>query len=152
VIELLHGYFRIAPEDDARTRREKVIGKVLGLDCSLEDTLPYLFALLGLVEGDDPLAQMEAQLRRRRTHEAIKRLVLRESVNQPLLVLIEDLHWIDSETQALLRHPTAALCLHVAYRFPFPWRNSVARSGTASWIACSSFCLKARTASGARST
>ena len=87
VIELLHAYFDIHAEDDARKRREKIIGKVLGLDRSLEDTLPYLFALLGLVEGEDPLAQLEAQLRRRRTLEAIKRLVLRESVNQPLLVL-----------------------------------------------------------------
>jgi predicted ATPase/class 3 adenylate cyclase len=121
VIELLHGYFRIASEDDARSRREKVIGKVLGLDRSLEDTLPYLFALLGLVEGDDPLARQEAQLRRRRTLEAIKRLVLRESVNQPLLMICEDLHWIDSETQALLNLladsiGTAKILLLVNYR------------------------------------
>jgi len=102
VIELLHGYFRIAPDDDARTRREKVTGRVLALDRTLEDALPYLFRLLGLSEGADPLAQMDAQLRRQRTLEAIKRLVLRESVHQPLLVLVEDLHWIDTETQALL--------------------------------------------------
>ncbi len=121
VIELLHGYFRIAPEDDARTRREKVNGRVLTLDRALEDTLPYLFALLGLVEGEDPLARLEAQLRRRRTHEAIKRLVLRESVNQPLLVLVEDLHWIDAETEALLNLladsiGTAKVLLLVNYR------------------------------------
>ena len=47
VIDLLHGYFRITSDDDERTRREKVNGKVLTLDRSLEDTLPYLFALLG---------------------------------------------------------------------------------------------------------
>lgn len=121
VIELLHGYFDIHPEDDARKRREKVGGKVLMLDRSLEDTLPYLFALLGLVEGDDPLAQLEAPLQRRRTLEAIKRLVLRESVKQPLLVLIEDLHWIDEETQALLNLladalGTAKMLLLVNYR------------------------------------
>jgi len=121
VIELLHGYFDIHAEDDARKRREKVNGKVLTLDRALEDTLPYLFALLGLVEGDDPLAQMEAQLRRRRTLEAIKRILLRESVNQPLLVLVEDLHWIDTETQALLNLladalGTAKILLLVNYR------------------------------------
>jgi class 3 adenylate cyclase/tetratricopeptide (TPR) repeat protein len=121
VIELLHGYFDIRAEDDARKRSEKVIGKVLRLDRTLEDALPYLFAVLGLVEGEDPLAQMEAQLRRRRTLETIKRLVLRESVNQPLLVLIEDLHWIDTETQALLNLladsiGTAKILLLVNYR------------------------------------
>ena len=70
-------------------------GKVLTLDRALEDTLPYLFSLLGIVEGDDPLAQMDGQIRKRRTLEAIKRIVLRESLNQPLMVIFEDLHWID---------------------------------------------------------
>ncbi len=72
------------------------------LDRAQEDTLPYLFALLGIVEGDDPLAQMDANVRKRRTLEAIKRILLRESLNQPLMVIFEDLHWIDEETQALL--------------------------------------------------
>jgi tetratricopeptide (TPR) repeat protein len=121
VIELLHGYFRITTGDDARARREKVNGKVLTLDRALEDTLPYLFALLGLSEGDDPLARMDAQIRRRRTHEAIKRVLLRESLNQPLMVIFEDLHWIDGETQALLNLlvdsiGTAQMLLLVNYR------------------------------------
>jgi hypothetical protein len=68
------------------------------LDRSLEDTLPYLFALLGLGATDDQLAQMGPQVRRRRIHEAVKRLLLRESINQPLMVLFEDLHWIDHES------------------------------------------------------
>ncbi|MFZ0657788.1 MAG: adenylate/guanylate cyclase domain-containing protein, partial [Candidatus Binataceae bacterium] len=85
-VELLHGYFRITSDDDVRTRREKVNGKVLTLDRSLEDTLPYLFVLLGIIEGDDPLAQMDGQVRRRRTLDAIKRILLRESMNQPLMV------------------------------------------------------------------
>ena len=72
------------------------------LDRAQEDTLPYLFALLGIVEGDDPLAQMDAQVRKRRTLDAIKRILLRESLNQPLMTMFEDLHWIDDETQALL--------------------------------------------------
>jgi class 3 adenylate cyclase/tetratricopeptide (TPR) repeat protein len=102
VIELLHSYFDIKPEDEARKRREKVTGRLLALDRSLEDTLPYLLALLGIVEGDDPLAGMEAEIRRRRTLDGIKRILLRESLNQPLMVVFEDLHWIDAETQALL--------------------------------------------------
>jgi len=102
VIDLLHSFFGISSEDDARKRREKVNGKVLTLDRSLEDTIPYLFRLLGIVERADPLAQMDLQTRRRRTLEAIKRLLLRESLRQPLMVIFEDLHWIDGETQALL--------------------------------------------------
>ena len=102
VIELLHNYFGIVADDDPRQRRQKVIGKLLELDRALEDLLPYLFALLGLQDGDDPLARMDAQIRRRRTQEGLKRIFLRESLQQPLIMIFEDLHWIDPETQAVL--------------------------------------------------
>jgi predicted ATPase len=121
VLDLLQGYFKITAEDDQRTRREKLTGRVLALDRALEDTLPYLFALLGIVEGDDPLAQMDGQIKRRRTLDAIKRILLRESLNQPMMVIFEDLHWIDDETQAFLNLlaesiGTAKLLLLVNYR------------------------------------
>ena len=45
---------------------------------------------------------MDPQIRRRRTFEALKKLFLRESLNQPLILIFEDLHWIDSETQGFL--------------------------------------------------
>src|SRR5713101_1676245 len=121
VIDLLQSYFKIAGEDDQRARRSKVTGNILTLDRSFEDTLPYLFALLGIVEGDDPLAEMDPQIRKRRTLEAIKRILLRESLNQPLIVMFEDLHWIDEGTQALLNLladsiGTARILLLVNYR------------------------------------
>ncbi len=102
LIELLKSYFDITVEDDERKRREKVNGKVLTLDRSLEDTLPYLFALLGIEDPTSSLPQMDPQIRRRRTFNALKRLFLRESLNQPLMLIFEDLHWIDSETQGFL--------------------------------------------------
>ena len=102
VIELLKSYFRIESQDDERTRREKVGGKVLMLDRSLEDTLPYLFALLGIEKHPSSLQQMDPQIRRQRTFDALKKLFLRESLNQPLVLIFEDLHWIDTETQGFL--------------------------------------------------
>jgi predicted ATPase len=120
-IDLLRNYFGITIADDERKRREKVTGRVLALERSLEDTLPYLFSLLGIVEGEDPLAQMDGQIRKRRTLEAIKRILLRESLNQPLMVIFEDLHWIDEQTQELLNLlgdsiATAKFLLLVNYR------------------------------------
>jgi class 3 adenylate cyclase len=94
VIELLNNYFEIEADDDPRKRREKMAGKVMMLDRALEDSLPYLFALLGVEETAGALAQMDGQVRQRRTLEAIKRILLRESLNQPLIVVFEDLHWI----------------------------------------------------------
>jgi class 3 adenylate cyclase len=102
VLELLKSYFDITLDDDERKRREHVIGKVLGLDRTLEDTLPYLFGLLGSEEQPSPLQQMDPQIRRRRTFDALKKLFLCESLKQPLLLIFEDLHWIDSETQGFL--------------------------------------------------
>jgi predicted ATPase len=99
LLELLKSYFDLTVEDDERKRREKVGGKVLMLDRSLEDTLPYLFALLGIEDPTASLQQMDAQIRRRRTFEALKKLFLRESLNQPLILVFEDLHWIDSERE-----------------------------------------------------
>ena len=121
VIDLLHGYFDVKSEDDSRKRREKVAGKITILERSLEDTLPYLYGLLGLIGADDPLMQMSAELRKRRTLDAIKRILLRESLNQPLMVIFEDLHWIDDETQAVLNLladsiGTAKILLLVNYR------------------------------------
>ena len=102
VIEFLRGYFGIQDADDPPTRRDKVRAKVPALDPMLSDALPYLLGLLGIQEGSDPLAQMDPQVKRRRTFDAIKRIIVRESLNQTTHVIFEDLHWIDSETQALL--------------------------------------------------
>jgi len=104
LIELLHDYFRITPDDDYRLRREKVAGRVTMLTPSLQKTIPFrnVFALLGIVEGEDPLAQMDSQIRRRRTQDAARRVLLHESFHRPLMVIFEDLHWIDEETQTFL--------------------------------------------------
>ncbi|MBI3799484.1 MAG: AAA family ATPase, partial [Deltaproteobacteria bacterium] len=130
LIELLKNYFQILPQDDERQRREKVGGKVLMLDRSLEDTLPYLFFLLGIAEPTSSLQQMDPQIRKRRTLEAIKRLLIRESLNQPLILIFEDLHWLDTETQAFLTLlseslATARLLLLVNYRpeYHHEWSN-----------------------------
>jgi class 3 adenylate cyclase len=61
VIELLHRYFDIRAEDDGRKRREKVAGKIAILDRALEDSLPYLFGVLGLVEDNDQAAAAEGE-------------------------------------------------------------------------------------------
>jgi class 3 adenylate cyclase len=127
VLDLLHSYFDIKSDDDTRKRGEKVIGRVLALDRSLEDTLPYLFALLGIVEGLDPLAQIDGQVKKRRTLDAIKRILLRESLNQQLIVMFEDLHWIDQQTQEFLNLladslANAKILLLVTYR-PFEYSH-----------------------------
>jgi class 3 adenylate cyclase/tetratricopeptide (TPR) repeat protein len=102
VIELLKSYFEITDEDDDNRRSEKVEARVRGLDPAPAETLPYVLSLLGIAGAVASLAMMDARIRRRRTLEAVKRIITRESLQQPLVVIFEDLHWIDAETQELL--------------------------------------------------
>jgi predicted ATPase len=124
LIELLHTYFQLTPQDDDRRRRDQMTAKVLTLDRHLEDMLGYVAALVGVEEAAASLAHLEPQQRRRQTFEAITRLLLCESLKQPVLLLVEDLHWLDGETQAWLnlfsdRVATARLLLLVTYRAEF---------------------------------
>jgi class 3 adenylate cyclase/tetratricopeptide (TPR) repeat protein len=121
VIELLKRYCHLEDYDDHRTIRAKVTGQVLTLDETLQDTTPALLALLDALPADSPFLTLDPPQRRQRTLNGLKRLLLRESQMQPLLLVFEDLHWIDSETQALLDSlveslPSARLLLLVNYR------------------------------------
>jgi class 3 adenylate cyclase len=121
VIDLLRRYALVEERDDVRTIRAKVTGHVLTLDEALQDTIPALLALLDALPEDSPFLKLDPPQRRQRTLDALKRVLLRESQVQPLLLVFEDLHWIDTETQALLdslveRLPTARLLLLVNYR------------------------------------
>jgi class 3 adenylate cyclase/tetratricopeptide (TPR) repeat protein len=121
VINLLRDYFRIGDRDMHRDIHEKATGKIHTLDQALEPTLPALLALLEVPVDDAAWQRLEPAQRRQRTLDAVKRLLLREARERPLLLIVEDLHWIDSETQALLDRlieslPGARLLLLVTYR------------------------------------
>src|SRR5262249_30163421 len=121
VIDLLKRYSHVEERDDVRTIRAKVTGQVLTLDPALQDAVPALLSLLDALPEDSPFLKLDPPQRRQRTLDALNRVLLRESQEQPLLLVFEDLHWIDSETQALLTSlveslPSARLLLLVNYR------------------------------------
>jgi predicted ATPase len=121
VLDLLKRYVHVEESDDLRTIRARVTGQVLTLDEALQEIIPALLSLLDTLPDDSPFLKLEPSQRRQRILEALKRLLLRESQVQPLLLVFEDLHWIDAETQALLDSlveslPTARLLLLVNYR------------------------------------
>ena len=121
VIDLLKRYSHVEEHDDTRTIRAKVTGQVLTLDAALQDAVPALLSLLDALPEDSPFVHLDPPQRRQRTLDALKRVLLRESQVQPLLLVFEDLHWIDSETQALLDNlieslPSTRLLLLVNYR------------------------------------
>ena len=121
VIDLLKTYFKVHDRETHREVREKVTGKLLTLDRNLEPILPALLTLLDVPTEDTHWQALDPAQRRQRTLEAVRHLLLRESQGQPVLMVVEDLHWIDAETQALLDGlveslPTARLLLLVNYR------------------------------------
>jgi class 3 adenylate cyclase/tetratricopeptide (TPR) repeat protein len=135
VIDLLKGYFKIGDRDNHREMRDKVMGRVLGLDRAFESLLPALLALLDVPVEEPGWQTLDPTQRRHRTLDAVKRLLLRESQVQPLLVVFEDLHWIDGETQALLDSlvdslGSARLLLLVNYRpeYQHVWGSKTAYS------------------------
>ena len=127
IIDLLKGYFQIEGRDDARAIREKAMGRLLALDRAMEPALTPILALLDAAPDDAAWQNLDPPQRRQRTLEAVKRLLLRESHLQPLLLVFEDLHWIDNETQAFLdglvdSAPTARVLLLVTYRHEYQHR------------------------------
>ena len=92
VIDLLKSYFKIADRDEQREIREKVTGKLLTLDRELEPTLTAFLSLLDVPVDDPDWNALDPPQRRRRTLDAIKRLLYKESQRQPLIVVFEDLY------------------------------------------------------------
>src|SRR5947207_8531417 len=142
VIELIRRYFDISEGEEIESIREKIIDHVLKLDEMVKDAIPPILALVGalpdykdgrprsygsnggqqnVLDSIQKFKDMEPQQRRRHTFEALKRVMIRESQKQPLLLIFEDLHWIDNETQAFLDDlveslPMARMLLLVNYR------------------------------------
>jgi DNA-binding NtrC family response regulator/tetratricopeptide (TPR) repeat protein len=102
VIGLLKTYFKIEPRDDVDTVRRRVTEKVLSLEQRLAPTLSALLALLDMPVDDAQWQALDPPQKRQRTLEAVKLLLLEESRLWPVVVVFEDLHWVDAETQAVL--------------------------------------------------
>jgi class 3 adenylate cyclase/tetratricopeptide (TPR) repeat protein len=121
VIDLLKAYIPIEERDDRQRIRENLTGRLLTLDPVLDSTLPALLSLLEVPVEDPHWQALDPSQRRQRTLDALKRLFLRESQEQPLLLVFENLHWIDAETQAFLDGlveslPAARILMLVNYR------------------------------------
>ena len=121
IIDLLKHYFQIEDRDARSQTLERVTEKVLSLDPGLA---PYVPALVSLLDGDAQdhrWQSLEPLQRREQTLDAIKRLLIRESQVQPLCLVFEDLHWIDTETQAAVGRlidslPNVRILLLLTYR------------------------------------
>jgi class 3 adenylate cyclase/tetratricopeptide (TPR) repeat protein len=128
VRRLLRAYFQIDDGDETTGIREKVTDRLLALDPRFGELAVPILALLDMPVPDAQWAGLDPPQRRQQTNDAIKRLLYRESENQPLLIVLEDLHWVDRATEILLdalveRLATARIALLVNCRpeYQLPW-------------------------------
>lgn len=96
---LIKAYLRIAPEDDAAARRLKIEDAVAALRGEPTTDLLACLALIDEVVEDAAWTSLEPPLRRERMLSIGKKLLLNAARLRPLLVVLEDLHWLDPESQ-----------------------------------------------------
>ncbi|HSD27349.1 MAG TPA: AAA family ATPase, partial [Vicinamibacteria bacterium] len=104
---MLRQYFDIKPDDPQATAFAKIERTLQPLNGELGDALPYLCHLLGLSCGEPP--GLPADELKRATFEAVARLVLAESRRAPVVMIIEDLHWVDEASREMLEMAAAHL-------------------------------------------
>jgi class 3 adenylate cyclase/tetratricopeptide (TPR) repeat protein len=109
VLQMLRAYFGIADGDPDRLVREKIAGRALLLDPEFADELPVLFEFLGVPDPGRPAPQLSAEARQRALHSIVCRLVRAPNRREPVVCVIEDLHWLDEGSAAMLGELFAAV-------------------------------------------
>jgi class 3 adenylate cyclase/tetratricopeptide (TPR) repeat protein len=121
VIDILKSYFEIKDGDREYLIKKKVEEKVLDLDLNLEQTLPSFQEILSLKVDDESYLKQDAQMKKILTFEALRDLFIRISQIQPLVIAIEDLHWIDKISEDFIDYligwlANSKICLLLLYR------------------------------------
>jgi predicted ATPase len=104
VIDILKSYFDITDNDREFIIRKKIEEKIFRLDANLMGILSPFHDVLSLKVDDEAYLQVEPLERKTRIFESLRNVFIRESQNQPLILVIEDLHWIDKITEEFLNY------------------------------------------------
>jgi class 3 adenylate cyclase/tetratricopeptide (TPR) repeat protein len=138
IIDLLKHNFQVEEGDDDATVSAKIEQGMVALGEELQPAIPYVKYLLSVPPGDDAVLRLDAQQRRLKLFEALRAMMLQGGQRRPLILVIEDLHWIDKTSEEVLLHladsiPTARVLLLVTYRpgyeNPFGERTYTTRIG-----------------------
>jgi len=108
-LDILKAYFDTKEGDREFVIKKKMADKTDQLDEKLEGILPPLHDILSLKVEDEEYPKLDPPLKRVRVFEAIRDLLIRESQNRPLVIAIEDLHWIDKTSEEFLDYLIGSL-------------------------------------------
>jgi tetratricopeptide (TPR) repeat protein len=99
VLDILRSYFDIKEGDREFLIKKKMEEKTLDLDVNLKDVIPPFQSLLSLKVDDEDFTKLEPKEKRERTFEALRDLMIRVSQGKPLVLTVEDMHWIDKTSE-----------------------------------------------------
>src|SRR6185295_6718959 len=102
VLQMMRAYFGIGDRDPDRIVREKIAGRALLLDPDFADDLPLVFDFLGVPDADRPVPQMSGEARQRALGRVVCRLLNAPNRRHTVVLAIEDLHWMDEGSNAML--------------------------------------------------
>jgi class 3 adenylate cyclase/tetratricopeptide (TPR) repeat protein len=103
-LDILRSYFGIEEEDRELIIKKKMAKKMAGLDKKLESNLAPLMDLLSIKIEDEEFIQLGPQQKKERTFESVRNLLIRVSQEKPLVLAVEDLHWIDQTSEEFLNY------------------------------------------------
>jgi class 3 adenylate cyclase/tetratricopeptide (TPR) repeat protein len=109
VLEILRTEFHIEEGDNALQIQSKLRNAIERLDPGLAATLPFFEALFGLPGADDALRHLDRQHRRQQTLEAVRAVIVAASQRRPVVIICENLHWIDQSSEDLLAFVAGSL-------------------------------------------
>ena len=104
ILNLLRSYFDIREGEQESLIKQKIKEKITQLDEKLKDILPPLHEILSLKVEDEEHLTLEPPQKREKAFEAIRNLLIRESQSKPLILAVEDLHWIDRTSEEFLNY------------------------------------------------
>jgi class 3 adenylate cyclase len=99
ILEVFRAFFGITPDDDDRSAREKIAGRMVVLDQKFADALPLLFDFLGVPDPARPAPDLDPEVRQRQIFGVMRQVTQSVSEARPTITMIEDLHWLDEASE-----------------------------------------------------
>ena len=104
IIDIIKAKFRIEDKDRDNRIKEKITDGLSTLQLDENTILPYLLNLLSVTSSEIASIPTSAEEKQERYIEYLKQVVLKESESRPLIVIIEDLHWMDKSSEEVLKY------------------------------------------------
>ena len=102
VLQLLRSFFGIASREREEDVRKKIAGTLILLDEAFKDTLSLWFDFLAVGDRTQPATRVNGEALQQKLFALIQRLVRTMSKREPLIILVEDLHWIDPSSDSFI--------------------------------------------------